>query len=83
MNVADFKTGTFAVQATRAQSGQTPLMIELTERVGLVDDLGEFAATKEIINGGRNTLGVDQLGDATHFLGIGQAHTLLDGAAEL
>ncbi len=40
MDVSDLKAGPLAVQAAGAEGRKTTLMVELTERIGLVDNLG-------------------------------------------
>ena len=82
MHVADFEAGPLAVQTAGAQGRQAPLVREHRERIGLVDDLRQFAAAEEVFDGGRNALGIDQAA-GRHVLDVLQAHPLLHGAAEL
>ena len=82
VDVADFEAGTLAVQTAGTQGRQTPLVGEHRERVGLVDDLRQFAAAEEVFDGGRDALGIDQAA-GRHVLDVLQAHPLLHGAAEL
>ncbi len=82
VDVADFEAGSFAVEPARAQSREPPLVSQLGQRVGLVDDLRQLAAAEEVLDGRADALGVDQR-PRGHVLGVLQAHPLLDGAAEL
>ncbi len=82
VHVADFKASPFAVQTTGTQGRQTPLVRQLRQRVGLVDDLGQFAATEEVLDGRRDALGIDQAA-RRHVGRVLQAHALLHGAAQL
>ena len=58
-------------------------MRELRKRIGLIDDLRQFAAAEEEIDRAADALAVDQLGDSAEFVGVFEAHALLDGALEL
>ena len=51
VHVADFEARPLAVQTAGAQGRQTPLVRELRQRVGLVDDLRQFAAAEEEVDG--------------------------------
>ena len=60
VNVADLEAGTLAVQSARAQGREPPLVGELRQRVGLVDDLRQLAAAEEVLDRRADALGVDQ-----------------------
>ena len=82
VDVADLEAGPLAVQAARAEGREPPLVGELGQRVGLVDDLRQLAAAEEVLDRRADALGVDQR-PRGHVLGVLEAHPLLDGAAEL
>ena len=60
VDVADLEAGPLAVQAARAQGREPPLVGELRQRVGLVDDLRQLAAAEEVLDRRADALGVDQ-----------------------
>ena len=64
VHVAHFEARALAVQTAGPEGRQAPLVRELRERVGLVDDLRELAAAEEEVDRAADALGVDQLGDA-------------------
>ena len=78
VNVADFETGAFAVQTARAERGETAFVRQHRQRVRLVDDLRQFAATKEVVDRRRNVFRVDD-GARRFFV----AETVLRGATQL
>ena len=82
VDVADLEAGALAVEPAGAQGAEPPLVGELRQRVGLVDDLRELAAAEEVLDRRADALGVDQRARG-HVLGVLEAHPLLDGAAEL
>ncbi len=82
MHVANLESGPLAVQAARSQGRKPPLVGELRQGVGLIDDLRELAAAEEILDRRADALGVDQR-PGRHIVGFLQAHPLLDSAAEL
>ncbi len=51
VHVAHLEAGPLAVQAARAERRETALVDEHRERVGLVDDLRQLAATEEEVDG--------------------------------
>src|SRR4029078_1113974 len=83
VHVAHLEARALAVQTARAERVKTAFVRELRERVRLVDDLRQLAATEEEIDRAADRLAVDQLSDAADFVRILQAHALLDGALEL
>ena len=82
VDVANFEAGSLAVQAAGAQGREPPLVGQLGQGVGLVDDLRQLAAAEEVLDGRADALGVDQR-PRGHVLGVLEAHPLLHGAAEL
>ena len=82
VDVADLESGPLPVQAARPERREPPLVGELGEGVGLVDDLRQLAPAEEVFDRRADALGVDQApgGD---ILGVLQAHPLLDGPSEL
>ena len=51
VHVADLEASPLAVQAARAEGREPALVGELRQRVGLVDDLRQFAAAEEVLDG--------------------------------
>ena len=82
VHVAHVEAGALAVETTRTEGGQAPLVGQLRERVGLVDHLRQLTAAEEVLDGAGEGLGVDQVarGDRLRVL---QVHALLGGAAQL
>src|SRR3546814_7484521 len=60
MDVAHFEAGAFAGQAARAQCGNTALVRDFRQGVGLVHELRQLARTEELLDGSRDRLGVDR-----------------------
>ena len=81
VHVADFEAGALAGQTARAQCGNATLVRDFRQRVGLVHELRQLARTEELLDGGRNRLGVDQVVRHQVF-GLGLAQTFLDGALD-
>src|SRR5262249_43556862 len=50
VHITHFEAGAFAVKATGAQSAQTSLVRKLGQRIGLIDDLAQFAATEKVLD---------------------------------
>ena len=82
MHVAHLEAGPLAVQAARPEGRQPPLVRQLRQRVGLVDDLRQLAAAEEVLDRRRDALRVDER-PRRHVLLVADRHALLDGAAEL
>ena len=80
VNVAHFKSGALAAQASRTERRETPLVGDLGERVGLVHELGKLARPEELADGRHHRLGVHQV--VRHGRGhlLVDRHLLLDGA---
>ncbi len=81
VDVTHLEAGTLAVQAPRSQRAQPPLVRQLRQRVGLVDDLTQLAAAEEVLDRRGNTLGIDQRARC-HILLITDAHAFLDRAPQ-
>ncbi len=82
MHVPHIEAGALSVQAARPEGREAPLVGELRQRVGLVNHLAQFAAAKEVLDGGGNALGIDQRPRGEILL-LAVLHTLLNGAAQL
>ena len=81
MNIAHFKSGAVAAQATRPQRGQTALVRQLGQRIDLIHELAELRAAKEIANDRRERFGIDELLRRHGFNAlIEQRHAFLDEA---
>src|SRR3984957_8432364 len=59
--VAYFKAGTLTGQATRPERGDATLVRDLTQRIGLVQELRQLAGTKERIDHGTQRPGIDKV----------------------
>ena len=79
MHVAHFKAGAFAGQTARTESGNTALMGNFRQRVGLVHELRKLARTEEFADGGADRLGIDQI-LRRKTVAFRLIQTLLDGA---
>ena len=82
VHVADFEPGPLAVESARPQRAEPPLVRQHRKRIGLVDHLRQLAASEEILDGGRDALGVDQR-SGRHLLDVLEAHAFLHRPAEL
>src|SRR5439155_980685 len=80
VHVADLEPGALARQAARPERGETPLVRDLRQRVGLVHELRELRRPEELANRGHHRLRVDEVvrHRRRHFLV--DRHLLLDGA---
>src|SRR4029077_13849467 len=80
MHVADFESGALAREPAGSKGGETPLVRDFAERVGLVHELAELRAAEEFADRRHDRLGVDQVvrHGRGHFLV--HAHLFLDGA---
>ncbi len=77
VHVAHFEAGALAGQTARAQGGNTTLVRDFRQGVGLVHELRQLRRTEELLQGCRNRLGVDQVVRHQGF-GLGLAQTFLD-----
>ena len=79
VDVADVEPGALARQATRAKGRQASLARQLGQRVGLVHELAELAATEEFLHGGDDRADVDQ-GVGRRLVQLLDGHPLADDA---
>ena len=81
MHVAHFEAGAFARQTARSQCGDTTLVGDFRQRVGLVHELRQLRRTEELLDRSRDRLGVDQV--VRHqVVGFGLDQAFLDGALD-
>jgi len=81
MHVANFKAGTLTRQTARTQCGNTTLVRDLGQRVGLVHKLRQLAGTEELLDRGTDRLGIDQV--VRHqVIAFSLIQTLLDCALD-
>ena len=78
VHVSDLESGAVAAQTSRAECGETPLVGDLRQGVGLVHELRELARSEEGVDHGREGLGVDQVGRA-ELLAVADVHLLAYG----
>ncbi len=81
MHVANFKAGPLASQTTRSKRGNTALVGDLGERIGLIHELRQLAGTEEFAHRSGNRLGIDQIVRHQVF-GLGLGQTLLDSTLD-
>ncbi|KAF5050873.1 hypothetical protein DSECCO2_425020 [anaerobic digester metagenome] len=79
MDVANLEPGAFTRQTAGPEGGQAALVRDLGQGVGLIHELGQLRCAEELLEHGRDRLGVDQVmgHERSDFL---KAHALLDGA---
>ena len=79
LDVADLEAGPLAAQAAGAEGRQPALVGDLGQAVDLVHELGELGAAEELLEGGDDRLGVEQvLGHGGRQVGS-DGHLLFDG----
>ena len=79
VHVSDFHVGAFTAQTAGAQCGQTALVGQLGQRVGLIHELAQGAGAEELLDGGGDRPDIDQaLG--RHDVQILNGHALTDDA---
>ena len=78
VHVAHLEAGALAGQTARAQRGDTTLVRDLGQRVGLVHELRQLRRTEELLERRGNRLGVDQVVRHQRVL-FGLTQTLLHG----
>ena len=61
MNVADFESGAITRETARPERRQTALVRQFGQRIDLIHELRQLAATKEIANDRGERLRIDQL----------------------
>ena len=78
LDVADLEPGPLAAQPARAEGAQAPLVGDFGQAVDLVHELRELGAAEELLEGGDDRLGIDQvLGHGRGQVGRDR-HLLLD-----
>ena len=81
VHVAHFEARALAREPAGAQSRDAPLVRNLGQRVGLVHELGQLRRPEELLDRGRNRLGVDQV-VGQQILALSLAEALLDRALD-
>ncbi len=81
MHVAHFEARALARQAARPQRGNAALVRDLRQRVRLVHELRQLRAAEELLDRGRDRLGVDQV-VRQQVVALGLAEALLDRALD-
>ena len=79
VHVAHLEAGALAGQTARPKRGETPLVGDLRQRIGLVHELRELRRAEELAHRRRRRLGVDQI-LRHHRVDIDRRHALLDRA---
>ena len=79
MHIAHVEAGTVAAQSTGTEGGETPLMRQLGQRVGLVHELRELVAAEEFLHGSLHRADVDQRRGGG-LVGVDDRHPLADHA---
>ena len=79
MHVAHVEAGAIAAEAARTKRRQAPLVRQLGQRVGLVHELGQLAATEELLDAGDDGADVDQ-SPRRGRTGVLDGHALLNDA---
>ena len=51
MHIAHLEASTFSRETARSQGRKAPLMSNLGQRIGLIQELGKLAGTKELLQG--------------------------------
>ena len=67
VDVADLHAGAVAGQAAGAQGGQTPLVGQLRQGVGLIHELAQGAGAEELLDGGGDGADVDEALGGDHI----------------
>ena len=80
VHVADFEARALTRQTARPKRGETALVRDLRERVGLVHELRELRGAEELADRGHDRLGVDQVVRHGRRHLLIHAHLFLDGA---
>ncbi len=75
MHVAHFHAGTVTIQTAGTQGGQTALMRQFGQRVGLIHELRKLRGTEKFFDGRRHGADVNQLA-RLHIVGILNGHAL-------
>ena len=80
MHVAHFEACALTGQTTRPKGGETPLVRDLRERVGLIHELRQLRRSEELADSSHDRLGVDQVVRHRRRELLIDAHLFLDGA---
>ena len=78
--VTNLEACTLTRQTARTQSGETALVSDLSQWVGLVHELAQRVGTEERVDDAGNSLCVDQVCRREHLV-VTYVHTLTDGTA--
>ena len=78
MHVAHFEAGALTRQTAGAEGGNTTLVRDFRQRVGLVHELRQLAGTEEFLDRGADRLGIDQV-MRHQVIGFGLRQAFLDG----
>ena len=78
LDVADLEPGPLPAQAAGAQGAQAALVGDLGQAVDLVHELGQLGAAEELLEGGDDRLGVDEVLGHGRGQVRGDGHLLLD-----
>ena len=81
VNVTHFETSAFTRQTARAKSRYTALVGDFRQRVGLVHELRQLAGTEELLDRGRDWLGIDQV-MRHQIVGLGLIQTFLNSTLD-
>ena len=79
MHVADFESRALPCQSARPKRGQSPLVGDLREGIGLIHKLGQLAAAEKLLDRRHDRFRIDQV-MRQHGLHIQQIHPLFDAA---
>jgi hypothetical protein len=79
MHVTNFEAGALTAQTAWSQRGDTTLVRDLAERVGLIEELRQLGSTEKRINNRAQSPGIDQIHRSEYFI-VTDIHPLADGA---
>ena len=79
VHVTDLEAGTVTGKTAGAESGETTLVRNFRQRVGLVHELGQLAGAEEGVDHGRERLRVDEV-DGVELFAVADIHAFADGA---
>ena len=61
MNVTNLEAGTFTGKTARPQRGNTTLVRDFRQRIGLIHELRQLARAEKLFNRSRNRLGINEV----------------------
>ncbi len=67
VHITYLKSSPIPAQATRSQGTQPSLMSQLSQRIGLIHELGQLAAPEKLLDGGGNRTDIDQCLRSDHI----------------